>query len=66
MADNGWRNQPKRMSLRVIDAVVEQLAELTLAQKSPFHVCMHGGEPLLLGFALMTSLVSGLRAALPF
>lgn len=53
------------MSHRVIEAVVEQLAELALAQSSPFHVCLHGGEPLLLGLSSMRFLVSELRAVLP-
>ena len=65
MGDDGWREQPKRMSAEVIDATIRQLSELALLQERAFSVCMHGGEPLMLGLDGIKKLVTGLRAALP-
>lgn len=64
MGDDAWRAQPKRMSIEVLDATVDQLSRLSHAQSHPLSVVMHGGEPLLLGLQSMTHLVKGLRAKL--
>lgn len=64
MGDDGWRSQPKRMSARVIAAVVEQVGRLSHAQEHPLSVVMHGGEPLLLGLRPIEQLVGGLRRSL--
>jgi uncharacterized protein len=64
MADDGWRDQPKRMSPEVIQAVITQLGALSHAQNEPLSIVMHGGEPLMLGLQAMSSLVAGLRHGL--
>lgn len=64
MGDTGWRDQPARMPVAVVDAIVEQLARLSFAQTAPLSVVMHGGEPLLLGLDRITRLVGGLRREL--
>ena len=52
------------MSRSTIDAVISRLDELRQAQGHDFAVVLHGGEPLLLGEALLTPLLTGLRAHL--
>lgn len=65
MGDEGWRDQPKRMSMAVIEQTVSVLGKLAETQTRPFSVCMHGGEPLLLGLKSTEALVASLRSALP-
>ncbi len=65
LGDQGWQRQPPAMSRSTIDAVVGRLDELRQAQGRDFAVVLHGGEPLLLGEALLTRLLTGLRARLP-
>ena len=65
LGDQGWRRQPPAMSKSTIDAIVRRLDELRQAQDRDFAVVLHGGEPLLLGEALLTRLLTGLRTRLP-
>ena len=65
LGDQGWRRQPPAMSKSTIDAIVRRLDELRQAQDRDFAVVLHGGEPLLLGEALLTRLLTGLRTCLP-
>lgn len=65
MDDDGWRNQPKRMSDAVQAATVRQLSNLYAYQEHRLHVVLHGGEPLLIGPNNMLTLCSMLRSALP-
>ena len=53
------------MSQSTIDAIVSRLDELRQAQGRDFAVVLHGGEPLLLGKALLARLLTGLRTRLP-
>jgi uncharacterized protein len=65
MGDDGWRAQPKRMSLQVLKAAAVQLAELCEVQESPLSVVFHGGEPLLVGAEQFEKICNALRRALP-
>ena len=65
MGDDGWRNQPKRMSHTVQAATASQLSRLYASQGHRIHVVLHGGEPLLVGPTRMRTLCSMLRSALP-
>ena len=65
LGDQGWLRQPPVMSQSTIDAIVSRLDELRQAQGRDFAVVLHGGEPLLLGEALLARLLTGLRARLP-
>ena len=65
MGDDGWRDQPKRMSDAVQAATVRQLSDLYACQRHRLHVVLHGGEPLLIGPKQMFKLCSMLRSALP-
>ncbi|HEY0375345.1 MAG TPA: cyclophane-forming radical SAM/SPASM peptide maturase YhhB [Pyrinomonadaceae bacterium] len=65
MGDNGWANMPKRMSQETIKAVAQSLSALSRLQQRPFAVVLHGGEPLLLGRADLTRLLTTLRNTLP-
>jgi uncharacterized protein len=65
LGDQGWRRQPPTMSKSTIDAIIRRLDELRQAQDRDFAVVLHGGEPLLLGEALLAQLLTGLRGRLP-
>lgn len=63
--DTGWQKMPKHMSRQTIEDVLEQLASLYLEQEHPFAVVLHGGEPLLLPFELLETLLTALFQRLP-
>ena len=65
MGDEAWRDQPKRMSAETGACIAEQLGVVFRAQKTPFSVVLHGGEPLLLGKRRLADLLAVLRAELP-
>lgn len=66
MADQAWRDQPKRMTQAVTAKVVERIAEHARQHDLPgVEVILHGGEPLLAGTAWLTGLTSSLRAQVP-
>jgi uncharacterized protein len=65
MGDEGWRRQPKLMSVAVVEAVAAALGNQLQQQGTPFSVVLHGGEPLLLGTERLDALCSLLRTALP-
>lgn len=65
LGDRGWQRQPSAMSEATVDAVTNRLDELRRAQDRDFAVVLHGGEPLLLGEALLARLLTGLRGRLP-
>lgn len=62
MGDDAWRKQPKRMSVEVVEAIVDQVSRLSHSQSHPLSVVLHGGEPLLLGLESMERLLHGLRS----
>jgi uncharacterized protein len=66
MADQAWRQLPKRMSQPVVGKTVERIAEH--AEKhglTSVDVILHGGEPLLAGADFLASLVGSLNAQVP-
>lgn len=65
MGDESWRLQPKRMTPETQIIVGARLRELRDAQRRPFSVVLHGGEPLLLGVSGLAGLFGTLRGALP-
>lgn len=65
MGDTGWQDLPRQISYGTIDAVVSTLSDLSDKQLRPFAVVLHGGEPLLLGYAKLKYLIFALREALP-
>lgn len=66
LGDKGWLNMPNQISHETVTATAQALAELSLVQRRPFAVVLHGGEPLLLGPTKLNWLISTLRSALPF
>lgn len=64
MGDRGWAAMPKQISRQTIQAVGAALKRQLSAQRRPFAVVFHGGEPLLLGSANLKYLVAALRSAL--
>ncbi len=62
--DNTWRAQPKRMSRHVLTAIQERLVEQAEKQRTGFAIVLHGGEPLLLGFSGLATILRGLRTHL--
>jgi uncharacterized protein len=65
MGDEAWRAQPKRMSQETGERIAEQLGVVFRAQRTPFSVVLHGGEPLLLGRKRLEDLLAALRRELP-
>ena len=62
--DTAWRLQPKRMRREVAAALCDRLIEQAQRQEVGFAIVLHGGEPLLLGFDELASLLRGLRTHL--
>src|SRR5260370_28811780 len=65
MGDESWRARPKRMAPDTQERVAAQLGRLFVAQRHPFAVVLHGGEPLVLGPEQIQTLFEILRTALP-
>jgi uncharacterized protein len=66
MADQAWRQQPKRMSRPIAAKMAERIAEHARRHDLPsVEVILHGGEPLLAGRQWLTELASSLRARVP-
>ena len=66
MADQGWRDQPKRMSKPVADKAIERIAEhVKRHDLAAVDIILHGGEPLLAGAEWVACLVGALRASVP-
>ena len=62
--DASWRSQPKRMRREVLLAVRDRLIEQAARQQIGFAIVLHGGEPLLLSYDDLATLLRGLRASL--
>ena len=62
--DTTWRFQPKRMRREVSSALRDRLVEQSKRQEAGFAIVLHGGEPLLLGFDELASLLRGLSSSL--
>ena len=66
MADQSWRLQPLRMSVRTVDSTVMRIAEHCGTNKlQQISVILHGGEPLLAGTGFLRMLTERLNATLP-
>jgi uncharacterized protein len=66
MADQAWRNLPRRMSDLVTAHTVERIAEHARKHELPrVEVILHGGEPLLAGAEWLAGLVRALHARVP-
>ena len=66
MADQAWRQQPKRMSGPVAAKVAERIAEHAGRHHLPsVEVILHGGEPMLAGPRWLAGLTRSLRAQVP-
>jgi len=64
MADQSWRNQPRAMSQETAQLVARRIGEHARGHGlSEVTLILHGGEPLLAGQALISSLVTGTRQA---
>jgi uncharacterized protein len=66
MADQGWRDQPLRMSERTVTATVARIAEHVREHTLPaVSVVLHGGEPLLAGPDFLAGFADRVRRATP-
>ncbi|WP_328589260.1 FxsB family cyclophane-forming radical SAM/SPASM peptide maturase [Actinomadura logoneensis] len=64
MADQGWREQPRRMSGETVDATARRIGEHVRRHGlTDIEVILHGGEPLLAGPELIRRAVRAVRAA---
>jgi uncharacterized protein len=62
MADQSWRDQPRRMSVDTAERVATAIGEHARAHRLPGVVLiLHGGEPLLAGHELISTLVAATR-----
>jgi uncharacterized protein len=64
MADQSWRDQPRRMSPEVAEHAASRIGEHARTHRTPsVELILHGGEPLLAGRELITRLVRATREA---
>ncbi len=62
MADQSWRDRPRRMSMKIAEFTARRIAEHARAHQTPDIVLiLHGGEPLLAGHELISYLVTATR-----
>jgi uncharacterized protein len=62
MADQSWRDQPRRMSVEIAELTAKRIGEHARAHRSSDVVLiLHGGEPLLAGHDLISHLVNATR-----
>jgi uncharacterized protein len=65
MADQSWRDRPRRMSRGTWLAAADRMAEHARRHELPsMRLILHGGEPLLAGADRLVSLIGDFRAAL--
>jgi uncharacterized protein len=64
MADQSWRDRPRRMSDEIAERTAMRIGEHARAHRLPgITLILHGGEPLLAGHGLISSLVTAVRDA---
>jgi uncharacterized protein len=64
MADQSWRDRPRRMSTEIARRTAMRVGEHTRTHQIPsVALILHGGEPLLAGRELITEFVCGTHAA---
>src|SRR6476646_4071208 len=64
MADQSWRDRPRRMSMLIADRTAMRIGEHARIHRIPgVTLIMHGGEPLLAGHDLISELVHATRDA---
>jgi len=62
MADQSWRDQPRRMSVEIAQHTAKRIGEHARDHRMPDVVLiLHGGEPLLAGHELISYLVKATR-----
>jgi uncharacterized protein len=62
MADQSWRDRPRRMPVEVAKLTAERIGEHARAHRmSDVALILHGGEPLLAGHDLISYLVNATR-----
>jgi uncharacterized protein len=64
MADQSWRDQPRKMSFEIADRTAARIGEHARSHRIPnVGLVLHGGEPLLAGHDLISHLVTAVRRA---
>jgi uncharacterized protein len=64
MADQSWRDQPRRMSTEIAERTAMRIGEHARTHRtSSVTLILHGGEPLLAGSELIARLVNATRKA---
>ncbi len=64
MADQSWRDQPRRMSVEIAGSTARRIAEHARTHRlTDLVLILHGGEPLLAGRELISYLVNATREA---
>lgn len=65
LGDDGWKNNPVRMSRETINAIALSFKQLYQFQQKSFAIVIHGGEPFLLRYKDLEYLFQSLRQSLP-
>lgn len=66
MADQSWRDMPKRMNSQVTATAIRRIADhVTAHDLDSVEVILHGGEPLLTGADWLANLADALHAQVP-
>lgn len=66
MADQSWRQMPRRMSPAITEMVAKRIGEhVSTHELSSVDIILHGGEPLLTGARWLTELTGLFRAQIP-
>jgi uncharacterized protein len=62
LADRGWVDQPKMMSLETAEAAARRMRDHCLRHgRSRINIALHGGEPLLVGPEHLRAIIGILR-----
>ncbi|WP_066804736.1 cyclophane-forming radical SAM/SPASM peptide maturase YhhB [Moraxella oblonga] len=65
LGDDGWKENPKLMSIDTIDNIINTLRNIYQYQGHSFAIVLHGGEPLLLPKDRLEHLLKEIRRNLP-
>ena len=65
LGDDGWKENPKLMSVGTIDSIINTLKNIYQYQGHSFAIVLHGGEPLLLPKNRLEYLLKEIRNNLP-
>lgn len=63
--DTSWRDMPTAMSQETAGMLAQRIAELARDQDTAPLIALHGGEPLLAGYELLSFLIQSIKSRVP-